>query len=122
MIISAGYRIGPFEVESALIEHAAVAESAVVASPDEMRGAIVKAFVVLAPGYQPSSALATSSRSTSNNLTAPYKYPRDIEFVTDLPKTISGKIRRVELRQREIASKAWWPAAPGVIECGRLLR
>jgi acetyl-CoA synthetase/medium-chain acyl-CoA synthetase len=106
VIISAGYRIGPFEVESALIEHAAVAESAVVASPDEMRGAIVKAFVVLAPGYQPSAALATELQEHVKQLTAPYKYPRDIEFVTDLPKTISGKIRRVELRQREIASQA----------------
>jgi acetyl-CoA synthetase/medium-chain acyl-CoA synthetase len=106
VIISAGYRIGPFEVESALIEHAAVAESAVVASPDEMRGAIVKAFVVLAPGYQPSAALAIELQEHVKQLTAPYKYPRDIEFVTELPKTISGKIRRVELRQREIASKS----------------
>ncbi|HEY7493206.1 MAG TPA: AMP-binding protein [Candidatus Tectomicrobia bacterium] len=106
VIISAGYRIGPFEVESALIEHPAVAESAVVASPDEMRGALVKAFVVLAPGYQASPALATDLQEHVKQLTAPYKYPREIEFVTALPKTISGKIRRVELRQREIAQKA----------------
>jgi acetyl-CoA synthetase/medium-chain acyl-CoA synthetase len=105
VIISAGYRIGPFEVESALIEHDAVAEPAVVASPDEMRGSIVKAFVVLAPGYQPSQALAEALQAHVRQLTAPYKYPREIEFVTDLPKTISGKIRRVELRQQEEARK-----------------
>ncbi len=105
VIISAGYRIGPFEVESALIEHEAVAEPAVVASPDEMRGAIVKAFVVLAPGYQPSPALAEDLQAYVRQHTAPYKYPREIEFVTELPKTISGKIRRVELRQREEARK-----------------
>ena len=105
VIISAGYRIGPFEVESALLEHEAVAESAVVASPDEMRGAVVKAFVVLAPGFQASPALATELQEHVKQLTAPYKYPRDIEFVTELPKTISGKIRRVELRQRETALK-----------------
>lgn len=102
VIISAGYRIGPFEVESALIEHPAVVESAVVASPDEMRGAIVKAFVVLAPGYQPAAALAEELQEHVKRLTAPYKYPREIAFVTSLPKTISGKIRRVELRQQEV--------------------
>ncbi len=105
VIISAGYRIGPFEVESALLEHDAVAESAVVASPDEMRGAIVKAFVILAPGYQPSSALVEELQEHVKRVTAPYKYPREIEFVTELPKTISGKIRRIELRQREEALK-----------------
>ena len=105
VIISAGYRIGPFEVESALLEHDAVAESAVVASPDEMRGAVVKAFVVLAPGYQPSEALAGELQEHVKRLTAPYKYPREIAFVSDLPKTISGKIRRVELRQQEVARK-----------------
>lgn len=105
VIISAGYRIGPFEVESALIEHEAVAESAVVASPDEMRGAVVKAFVILAPGYEPSPALAEALQEHVKQVTAPYKYPREIEFVTELPKTISGKIRRVELRQREEALK-----------------
>jgi acetyl-CoA synthetase/medium-chain acyl-CoA synthetase len=101
VIISAGYRIGPFEVESALLEHNAVAESAVVASPDEMRGAVVKAFVVLAPGYQPSATLVEELQEHVKRVTAPYKYPREIAFVTELPKTISGKIRRVELRQRE---------------------
>ncbi len=105
VIISAGYRIGPFEIESALIEHDAVAESAVVASPDEMRGSIVKAFVVLAPGFQPSSALEGELREHVKRSIAPYKYPREIEFVAELPKTTSGKIRRVELRQKEIARK-----------------
>ena len=102
VIISAGYRIGPFEVESALIEHPAVAESAVVASPDEVRGNIVKAFVVLAPGYTPSDELTLSIQEHVRKVTAPFKYPRAVEYVTELPKTISGKIRRVELREREL--------------------
>ncbi|HEX6478941.1 MAG TPA: hypothetical protein VF043_08845 [Ktedonobacteraceae bacterium] len=106
VIISAGYRIGPFEVESALKEHPAVAESAVVASPDEMRGEIVKAFVILAPGYSASPAMATELQEHVKKVTAPYKYPREIEFVESLPKTISGKIRRVELRERERTRKA----------------
>ncbi len=101
VIISAGYRIGPFEVESALIEHPAVAESAVVASPDEMRGSIVKAFVILAPGYLPSEELTQSIQNHVRSVTAPFKYPRVIEYVSELPKTISGKIRRVELREHE---------------------
>ena len=101
MIISAGYRIGPFEVESALKEHPAVAESAVIASPDEMRGEIVKACIVLAPGYDPSAELADELKEHVKRVTAPYKYPREIEFMENLPKTISGKIRRVELRERE---------------------
>ena len=102
VIISAGYRIGPFEVESALIEHPAVAESAVVASPDEVRGNIVKAFVVLAPGHTPSDELTLSIQEHVRKVTAPFKYPRAVEYVTELPKTISGKIRRVELREREL--------------------
>ena len=102
VIISAGYRIGPFEVESALLEHPAVAESAVVASPDAVRGEIVKAFVVLAPGHVASEELVLSLQEHVRNTTAPYKYPRAIDFATDLPKTISGKIRRVELRAREL--------------------
>ena len=101
MILSAGYRIGPFEVESALIEHPAVAESAVVASPDNTRGAVVKAFVVLASGRVPSEALAQELQGHVKKITAPYKYPREVEFVEALPKTVSGKIRRVELRDRE---------------------
>jgi acetyl-CoA synthetase/medium-chain acyl-CoA synthetase len=103
VILSAGYRIGPFEVESALIEHPAVAESAVVSSPDEKRGEVVKAFVVLAPGHTASEALVTALQEHVKSVTAPYKYPRRIEFVEQLPKTVSGKIRRVELREREWA-------------------
>ena len=101
VILSAGYRIGPFEVESALIEHEAVAESAVVSSPDETRGEVVKAFVVLVPGREPSDTLKKELQEYVKSVTAPYKYPRKIEFVDELPKTVSGKIRRVELRQRE---------------------
>ncbi len=100
VIISAGYRIGPFEVESALIEHPAVAEAAVVGIGDAMRGTIVKAFVILAPGHGPSEGLTVELQDHVKRVTAPYKYPREIEYVTDLPKTISGKIRRVELRGR----------------------
>src|SRR5437588_497466 len=100
VIISAGYRIGPFEVESALVEHAAVAEAAVVGKGDPTRGTIVKAYVILAPGHDASDALAVELQEHCKKVTAPYKYPREIEFVTELPKTISGKIRRVELRAR----------------------
>ena len=106
VIISAGYRIGPFEVESALIEHPSVAEAAVVASPDQIRGEIVKAFVILAPGHQPSEQLMQDLQEHVKRVTAPYKYPREIEFTSELPKTISGKIRRVELRQHERERKA----------------
>lgn len=105
VILSSGYRIGPFEVESALLEHEAVAESAVVSSPDEVRGEVVKAFIVLAPGYQPSDDLVKELQDYVKKTTAPYKYPRKIEFVSDLPKTISGKIRRVELREKEWGKK-----------------
>ena len=103
VILSSGYRIGPFEVESALIEHPAVAESAVVASPDPTRGEVVKAFVILAPGYKGSDELVKELQEHVKSVTAPYKYPRKIEFVDSLPKTVSGKIRRVELRQKEWA-------------------
>lgn len=101
VILSAGYRIGPFEVESALLEHKAVAESAVVSSPDEVRGEIVKAFVVLKSGFEPGEALIHELQEHTKRVTAPYKYPRKIEFVESLPKTVSGKIRRVELRDKE---------------------
>ncbi|MFZ5596087.1 MAG: AMP-binding protein [Bacillota bacterium] len=101
VILAAGYRIGPFEVESALLEHDAVAESAVVSSPDELRGEVVKAFIVLAPGYEPSDSLVRELQEHVKRVTAPYKYPRKIEFLDALPKTVSGKIRRIELRQRE---------------------
>ncbi|HNR78498.1 MAG TPA: AMP-binding protein, partial [Parvularculaceae bacterium] len=105
VIISAGYRIGPFEVESALIEHPAVVESAVVASPDETRGEIVKAFVVLTKGTPASDDLVRELQDHVKRVTAPYKYPRKIEFVESLPKTISGKIIRKELREREWKGK-----------------
>jgi acetyl-CoA synthetase/medium-chain acyl-CoA synthetase len=100
VIKSAGYRIGPFEVESALIEHQSVVEAAVVGKPDEVRGQIVKAFIVLAKGCVPCDELKSELQDHCRRLTAPYKYPREIEFVTELPKTISGKIRRVDLRKR----------------------
>ena len=106
VIISASYRIGPFEVESALADHEAVAETAVVASPDRVRGNIVKAFVVLAPGHRPSDELVKDMQAHVRRVTAPYKYPREIEFIDELPKTISGKIRRTELRDREVQKKA----------------
>jgi len=98
VIVSAAYRIGPFEVESALLEHPAVAESAVVGVPDLDRGEIVKAFVVLRPGHEPSSRLAAELQEHVKAVTAPYKYPRAMAFVEELPKTASGKIRRSELR------------------------
>jgi acyl-coenzyme A synthetase/AMP-(fatty) acid ligase len=101
VILSAAYRIGPFEVESALLEHTAVAESAVVGKPDPDRGQIVKAFVVLRPGHAGGDALSAELKDHVKRVTAPYKYPREIEFVESLPKTTSGKIRRVELRKLE---------------------
>ncbi len=101
VILSAAYRIGPFEVESALLEHAGVAESAVIGKADPDRGQIVKAFVVLRPGVAGSDGLVRELQDHCKRVTAPYKYPREIEFVDELPKTRSGKIRRVELRRRE---------------------
>jgi Acyl-coenzyme A synthetases/AMP-(fatty) acid ligases len=101
VIKSSGYRIGPFEVESALMEHPAVLETAITGVPHPDRGQIVKATVVLAKGYEPSDALKKELQEHVKHVTAPYKYPREIEFVTELPKTISGKIRRVELREKD---------------------
>ena len=98
VIISAGYRIGPFEVESALVSHPAVAEAAAVAAPDDERGAVVRAVVVLSPGYEPSEALANDLKEHVRSETAPYKYPRIVDFAEALPKTASGKIKRAELR------------------------
>ena len=100
VIKSSGYRIGPFEVESALLEHQAVLETAITASPDELRGQVVKATIVLKPGFQGSDQLKKELQEHVKRTTAPYKYPRIIEFVSELPKTISGKIRRVELREK----------------------
>ncbi|XP_068214821.1 acyl-coenzyme A synthetase ACSM3, mitochondrial-like [Palaemon carinicauda] len=103
VIISSGYRIGPFEVESALLEHPAVAESAAVSSPDKLRGEVVKAFVVLAKEYQNHNPdlLIKELQDHVKKTTAPYKYPRKVEFVESLPKNISGKIQRMVLRNQE---------------------
>jgi acetyl-CoA synthetase len=103
VIISAGYRIGPFEVESSCLEHVAVREAAVVASPDELRGNVVKAFIVLAEGHEPSDELADEIKAFVRERLSAYAYPRRIEFVDDLPKTLTGKIRRIELRERELS-------------------
>ena len=102
VIKSSGYRIGPFEVESAIMEHPAVQEAAVVGSPDVLRGLVVKAFVVLKPGNRPTESLVKDIQKQVKRVTAPYKYPRLIEFVESLPKTISGKIKRHELRDLEM--------------------
>ncbi|MCW3048056.1 MAG: AMP-binding protein [Solirubrobacterales bacterium] len=102
VIIAAGYRIGPFEVESACLEHPAVREAAAVASPDEMRGNVVKAFIVVAEGHEPSEDLAADIKAFVRVRLSAYAYPRRIEFVEDLPKTLTGKIRRIELREQEL--------------------
>jgi acetyl-CoA synthetase len=98
LIISSGYRIGPFEVESALVSHPAVAEAAVVAAPDEERGSVVRAVVVLRDGFDPSDRLTTELQAHVREQTAPYKYPRIVDFAPELPKTSSGKVRRAVLR------------------------
>jgi acetyl-CoA synthetase len=101
VIKSSGYRISPFEVESVLVEHDAVAEAAVIGVPDDLRGVVLKAFIILAPGFKPSYELAKEIQDHVKRTTAPYKYPRVIEFVETLPKTISGKIQRKLLRKME---------------------
>ena len=101
VIKSSGYRIGPFEVESALLEHPAVLETAITAVPDDIRGQVVKATIVLKPGFTGSDALVKELQNHVKNTTAPYKYPRIVEFADSLPKTISGKIRRTELREKD---------------------
>jgi len=103
VIKSSGYRIGPFEVESALMEHPSVLECAVTGVPDPDRGFAVKATIVLSKGYSPSDELTKALQSHVKSVTAPYKYPRIIEYVEALPKTISGKIRRVEIREKDQA-------------------
>ena len=105
VIKSSGYRIGPFEVESALISHPAVIECAITGVPDPVRGQVVKATVVLVKGYEPSDALKKELQNHVKRVTAPYKYPRIIEFVDELPKTVSGKIQRAKLRKQD-AEKA----------------
>ncbi|MFC0558402.1 acyl-CoA synthetase MbcS [Halalkalibacter alkalisediminis] len=106
IIISSGYTIGPFEVEDALVRHPAVKECAVVAAPDEIRGSIVKAFIVLKDQTEGSEGLISELQEHVKLMTAPYKYPRAIEFIDELPKTTSGKIRRIELRQLEKSKSA----------------
>ncbi|MDR1869073.1 MAG: AMP-binding protein [Treponema sp.] len=101
VIKSSGYRIGPFEVESALMEHPAVLECAITGFPDPDRGTVVKATIVLAKGFTASEGLKVELQDHVKKTTAPYKYPRIVEFVTELPKTISGKIRRVQIREEE---------------------
>ena len=101
VIKSSGYRIGPFEVESALLEHPAVLECAITAVPDPDRGQVVKATIVLSKSYQASEELAKELQEHVKKVTAPYKYPRIVEFVSELPKTISGKIRRVQIREED---------------------
>jgi acyl-coenzyme A synthetase/AMP-(fatty) acid ligase len=98
LIISSGYRIGPFEVESALVSHPAVAEAAVVAAPDEERGSVVRAVVVLRDGFAPGEPIAAELQQHVREQTAPYKYPRIVDFADELPKTASGKVRRALLR------------------------
>jgi acetyl-CoA synthetase len=104
VIISAGYRIGPFEVESALVSHPAVAEAAAVGAPDDVRGRVVRAVVVLRDGYEPGAALAEELQEHVKAETAPYKYPRIVDFAPELPKTPSGKIKRAELRAQPSGS------------------
>jgi len=101
VIKCSGYRIGPFEVESALMEHPSVLECAVTAAPDSMRGQVVKATIVLARGFSASDELIRELQNHVKHVTAPYKYPRSIEFVPELPKTISGKIKRMEIRKKD---------------------
>jgi len=101
VIKASGYRIGPFEVESALIEHPAVVECAITGAPDELRGLVVKATVVLAKGWEPSEALIKDLQNHVKKTTAPYKYPRIVEFVDELPKTLGGKIKRKQIREED---------------------
>jgi acetyl-CoA synthetase len=99
VIKCSGYRIGPFEVESALMTHPSVLECAITAAPDPVRGQVVKATIVLAKGYEPSEELKKELQNHVKKVTAPYKYPRIVDFVKELPKTTSGKIRRVAIRE-----------------------
>ena len=101
VIKCSGYRIGPFEVESALVEHPAVVECAITGTPDPIRGQVVKATVVLAKGYEGTPELTKELQNYVKKATAPYKYPRVIEYVDELPKTIGGKIKRAEIRKAD---------------------
>ena len=112
MIIAAGYRVGPFEVESVCLEHPAVREAAAVASPDELRGNVVKAFIVVAEGHTASDDLAGQIQAHVRERLSAYAYPRRVEFVDELPKTLTGKIRRIELRQLELERAGGTAARP----------
>ena len=101
VIKSSGYRISPFEIESVMLQHEAVRECAVTGVPDPMRGKAVKATVVLAPGFKPSDMLTKELQTWAKNQTAPYKYPRIVEYVDELPRTVNGKIRRVAIRNED---------------------
>jgi len=101
IIKTSGYRVGPFEVESALMEHPAVLECAITGVPDPIRGQVIKATIVLTKNYTASEELKKELQEPVKKVTAPYKYPRIVEFVPELPKTISGKIRRVEIREKD---------------------
>jgi acetyl-CoA synthetase len=105
VISSAGYRIGPGEIEDCLLKHPAVVQAAVIGSPDELRGNIVKAFIVLAKGYGPSDDLKKEIQDSVRTRLAAYEYPREIEFIDEVPMTTTGKVRRVELRERELTRK-----------------
>ena len=106
MFKTAGYRVGPSEIENCLVKHPAIANSAVVPSPDELRGAVVKAFILLAPGHTPSESLKESIREHVKKFLAPYQQPREIEFVSELPMTTTGKVQRRVLRLQEEARAA----------------
>jgi acetyl-CoA synthetase len=108
VIKSSGYRISPFEIESVMLTHAAVRECAVTAVPDELRGSSVKATVVLNLGYEPGDDLVKELQTYMKRETAPYNYPRIIDFVAELPKTVNGKVRRAEIRQKDAST----PLAP----------
>ena len=101
IIKSSGYRIGPYEVESAVLSHKAVSNCAITAYPDEVRGQIVKATIILQPGFEASEKLTKDIQNHVKKVTAPYKYPRMIEYVDEIPETISGKIRRVDIREND---------------------
>jgi len=105
----AGYRVGPTEIESCLVKHPAVGNCAIVPSPDETRGAVVKAFILLAPGHAASEALKESIREHVKQALAPYQQPREIEFVAELPMTTTGKVKRKVLREREALRKSRTP-------------
>ena len=102
VIKSSGYRIGPFEIESVLLEHAAVNEVAVTGVPDPIRGFAVKATIVLANGFEPSDELTKELQTYVKTNTAPYKYPRIVEYVAELPKTFNGKIKRSTIREKDL--------------------